>query len=134
VQIVLTDRPTELAFRVVDERGQPTREYVAVIFPVDKSRWSEGSSCVRTYAPSPLIDQLPTPPKSVPTAPRVRRDSVRGLPAGEYYVAAVDDVDHEDARDPALLEHLARAAVRVTLGDGSGVEVDVRRVTLDDRR
>lgn len=135
VQVILTDRRTELAFQVVDERGRPTRDYVALVFPADKARWLEGAWFVRTYVPQPLLDQVVGPSKSgTPAAPRVRRDSVSGLPPGEYYAVAIDDIDPEDVRDPALLDRLAPDAVRVTLGDGAGLEVSLRRLTLHDSR
>jgi hypothetical protein len=50
VQLIFTDKRSEIQFRVTDVQGQPTREYVAIAFPVDKERWttrrrSPGSTC-----------------------------------------------------------------------------------------
>jgi len=43
---------------------------------------------------------------------------IRGVPAGDYFAVAIDDIDPELVRDPATLEKLSRAAVRITLVDG----------------
>lgn len=70
----------------------------------------------------------------VPTAARPPRDdAVSALPPGEYYVVAVDDIYADDVRDPAVLDELKSRAVRVTLGEGSVMQVDLRRLTLDRR-
>lgn len=133
VQIVLTDRRTRVAFRVIDERGQETRDYVALVFTVDKARWVHGSRHVRTFVPRQMGTEPAEPPRSVPGAPaHVRRESVTGLPPGEYYVVALDDMDPDDIHDPAVLAQLARAAVRVTLEEGNDLEVAVRRLMATD--
>ena len=153
VQIVMTDRRTELVFRVADERGQPTQEYVAIVFPTDKGHWVEGSPFLRTYVPPPLTNRPPGASGSlsdgagsaqfglkgaagstsiVPTAARPpRRDSLNALPPGEYYVVALDDIDADNVRDPAVLDELKSHAVRVRLADGSAMQIDLRRLKLD---
>jgi hypothetical protein len=55
---------------------------------------------------------------------------ILGLSMGEYYIVAVDDIETEDARDPAILERLIPSALRVTLTDTAKTEVDLRRVML----
>ena len=51
VQIVVTDRKNELNLHVTDEKGQPTREYAVLVFPIDKSKWEATSQVVRTFVP-----------------------------------------------------------------------------------
>ena len=43
---------------------------------------------------------------------------VQGLPAGEYYVCALTDLDPNDLYDPAFLEQLVAASFKITLADG----------------
>src|SRR5439155_14512839 len=66
VEVVMTDKRTELNFHVTDEQGTPTREYVGLLFTVDKTRWTNTTGrYVRTlYVP-------PAPPgdASFSTAP-----------------------------------------------------------------
>jgi hypothetical protein len=128
IEVVFTDRRTELTLDVTDEHGLPTREYVAVVFARDKKRWAENSRYVRLYVPPPP----PVAPTSTngalsnATAPQ-RPDSISGLPPGEYYVAVVDDLPSEGARDAALLESLVSGATRVTLTDTAPLRIAVRR-------
>jgi hypothetical protein len=138
VQILFTDRKTELTFHVADEHGVTTPEYVALVFPADKSLWVQPGR-VRTFVP-PSVDMMlhggavapeANPPR-VPMPAPMRPEAMSGLPAGEYYVAAVDDIEGELARDPFVLERLAPNAVKVTLWEGVVVEAALRRVSLAD--
>ena len=156
VEIVMSDKTTELMFHVTDERGTLTREYVGLVFPVDNTKWSEtgGSRYIRPFVPPP--DPPPStngdgtpgtpgtpggtlafvggtaPGTAVATrgAGGARRELVSGLPAGEYFAVAVDDLGVDSVRDPEILEQLSRVATRVTLTYGSPQEVNLRRIAL----
>jgi Carboxypeptidase regulatory-like domain len=149
VQVVFTNRRTELEWRVTDERAEPTREYVALVFPADKDKWKDLSRTLRTYVPPPAnLTQTVPPPAGgrgnfsgvVVSSGMVMgqwsgpsmQPRIMGLPMGEYYIVAVDDIESEDARDPAILERLIPSALRVTLTDTAKTEVDLRRVMLSD--
>jgi hypothetical protein len=54
------------------------------------------------------------------------RWTIRDLPPGDYLVGALSDLGDDDLRDRVFLEALAAAAVRVTLGDGASVRLDLR--------
>ena len=49
-----------------------------------------------------------------------------GLPAGEYRIAAVIDVEPGAWNDPALLQQLLNASLPVRLVDGQPVVQDIR--------
>ena len=55
-----------------------------------------------------------------------------GLRPGEYFAVAVDDLEPEDYRDPAVLDRLRSSAMRVTVPEGSSVNVPLRRVSFAD--
>ncbi len=55
VQIVVTDKRTLMDLRVSGDDGQPTREYVAIAFPVDKEKWTSPLRPVRTHVPQPIL-------------------------------------------------------------------------------
>jgi len=57
-----------------------------------------------------------------------RPGAVTSLPAGDYYVVAVDDAAFDDLQNPAFLEQLVPAATRVTLRDGEPQKVQLRRI------
>lgn len=130
--VVFTDKRTDLTFRVSDESGQSTRDYLALVFPTDKARWSTGFGVARLFASSAPQMTTGSGTLRAPGVAPARRESMSGLRPGEYYVVAVDDIEQEGMRDRVVLERLARNAVRVTLVEGVTVEAAVRRVKLED--
>jgi hypothetical protein len=133
VQIVVTDRRSGMTFQVSDDGGQATREYVVVAYPVDKERWSNGA---RTYMPPVFTNPQGAGPTTLvpggggPGA--VRPQTLSGLRPGDYYVVAVDDLEPDDVRDPAVLDKLRSSATRVTVSEGSTVELSLRRGSFAD--
>jgi hypothetical protein len=133
VQIVVTDRAPELQFHVSGDDGQLTREYVAVVFNVDKAKWKQMGRGVRPFVPRPA--NLPLNPMGVPpgqTGPTPARDVLTGLRPGEYYAIALDDIESEDVYDPSVLEKLVTQASRVILGEAGTVEVVLPRMKIAD--
>ncbi len=151
VQIVVTDKRTQMDLRVSGDDGQLTREYVALVFPLDKTKWTGPIRPVRTYAP-PSMTAMGTGPTArtattttaapigsvvgatLPSSMNMAglQERITGLPAGEYYVIAIDDIEAEDTLDPAVLERLTSSAIRVTLTDEAPMEVPLRRFNLAD--
>ncbi len=131
LEAVFTDRRTNVTFRVADERGQTTREYVVLLFPVTRERIQP--STVHTIVPPPdemMAAATALIPGRAPS--EVRRVTVSSVRAGEYYAVALDDIASEDARDPSVLTRLVPAATRVTVGEGANVQVVLRRQVLAD--
>lgn len=134
VQVVVTDRRSDVSFRVSDDSGQTTREYVVIAYPVEKARWSTARILVGPMIdPAMLARNTPSTsvvPGSLPMAPPARRELMSGLRPGDYYVVAVDDLEPEDYRDPIVLDRLRSSGMRVTIGDGLNAEVALRRVSF----
>lgn len=126
VRVVLSDKHTELALRVTDDGGAPTRDFVALVFSADRTRWTEGSSSVRMTFPPPAS------PRATATADAPRPLTMNNLPAGDYFAIAIDDIASDGWQDPGLLEKIAYAATHVSLADGSPAEVSLRRLKLAD--
>ena len=63
-----------------------------------------------------------------PSAP----DTIIGVPPGDYFAIAVDDMEPDMVRDPDSLERLARGATRVTLTEGAKIDLSLRRMKLAD--
>ena len=159
VQVVVTDKRTQMDLHVSGDDGQPTRDYVALAFPLDKAKWNPQLRRVRTYTPPPPTTQMPSrvssPPGTAvgatltPIGPgsggivsgsmvgpmnmmMSQQERIIGLPPGEYYVIAIDDIEGEDSQDPAVLERLTSSAIRVVLTDDAPIEVPLRRFNLAD--
>lgn len=138
VQIVVSDRRTILDLRVTGDDGQVTKEYVALAYPTDKSKWNQRSNRVRVYMPPTSLDmemrRAFAPPNAAGSPPTVAEPPERftALPIGEYFVVAVDDIGSDDWQDPDVLERLSSSATRVTLTDEAAIEVPLRRVTISE--
>ena len=135
VHVVVTDKRTQLDLVVAGDDGQPTREYVAIAFPVDKTKWTMQSRRVRIYTPSMQMNPMIGTPAGSPGAstnagPGTNPARFLGLAVGEYFLVAVDDIGTEEWQDPAVLERLSSSATRVTVTDEAPLEVPLRRVTL----
>jgi Carboxypeptidase regulatory-like domain len=149
IQVVVTDRRSQVDLVVTDELGAPTRDYVAVAFPADKERWTQLSRYVRTYSPAPLppgIQDTAVAQVRIAGSPAGSGEVigiVRGatnfryqipgahlsdLPAGEYYLIAVDDMEPDDSQDPAVLERLIASATKIFVSTDTPLEVPLRRI------
>jgi protocatechuate 3,4-dioxygenase beta subunit len=102
VEVLLTNRLTRISGAVTDASGRRVSSAAIVAFAVDRERWYPASRFVQ-YAAS--ADGMFT---------------IQGLPAGEYYLAAVartKDLDAGAWQDQATLGELALRAARVSLDD-----------------
>lgn len=140
IQVVVTDKRSDMIFRVSDENGQTTRDYVILVYPVEKARWLSGNATRVFVGPSEqmmaAMAMMRPPPGATAPGPspamQARREAMSGLPLGDYYVVAVDDMDQEDSRDPVVLDRLRSSALRVSLSEAGDSQVAVRRVSFAD--
>jgi protocatechuate 3,4-dioxygenase beta subunit len=107
VRVVLTSRPTLIRGALRDEK-QNLAEGTVIVFADDSAKWREGSRTIRATR----LDQ-----RGVFT--------FRGLPAGDYFLVAVDSVQEGQWYDPEFLEALKDRARRVTIADAESRNVDL---------
>jgi hypothetical protein len=131
VRIVVTDRRSQVRVRVSALDGTPTGEYAAVAFPVERERWRNPDRYVRAAAPLPQ-SFLGRPDPSGTGGEPGRSLRFIGLPPGDYYLIAVDDIEYKATVDTAVLEKLARKATRVTIPERELIEVPLQRNLLSD--
>ena len=110
VNITFTDKQTELTGTVVDDKNQPAVDYTLVIFPADNRYWT-GTTSRRIQTVRPGTDG---------------RYTVRTLPPGDYKIATVLDMEPGSAADPAFLQQVEAATLRVTLQPGEKKQQDIR--------
>jgi hypothetical protein len=114
VVITYGDRSQELSGRLQQVSGAPAAGYTVVIFPADKAYWIPGSRRIlTTHAGTDGQFRLGGP-------------GLITLPAGDYLLAAVSDMDKDEQFDPAFLTSLQPAAVRVTVKPGGKTTRDLR--------
>lgn len=108
VQITVSDRITGLSGTVLDASDRPTGAYAILVFSTARGHWRVGSR--RVFQRQPGTDG---------------RFSAF-LPPGEYYLAAVTEVDTRDLFDPAFLELVSASAIQVLVPEGATTRQDVR--------
>jgi hypothetical protein len=107
--VTMSTRRTELSGTLQSPTGQPIGDYTIVAFSSDQRHWTPQSR--RIQATRPATDG---------------RFSFRDLPAGDYRMAAVSDVENGQWFDPAFLRQLIGASMTVTIGEGERRIQDVR--------
>jgi hypothetical protein len=109
VTIVLSDRATEIAGTVRDGKSAPVSGITVIAFSSERQYWRAQSrhiQAARTDATGAF--------------------ALRGLPAGDYLLVAVDDVDQGEWFDPAYLDQARASATRATLSEGEKKTMDLR--------
>jgi hypothetical protein len=110
VQIVLTDRVSEVNGRVSDVRNAAVTDATIVIFAADENKWGYQSRFIAAARPD-----------------QDGRFVLRGLPAYDSYLAvAVRGVEDGQAGDPDFLASVRDHATPVSLKDGEARTIDLR--------
>jgi hypothetical protein len=107
VRVVLTGSPTTIRGALRDEKHNPA-EGTVIVFAEDSATWREGSRTIRATR----LDQRGL-------------FTFKGLPAGDYFLVAVDSVQEGQWYDPEFLESLKDRARRVTIADAESKQVDL---------
>jgi uncharacterized protein (DUF2141 family) len=107
--IVLTDLSTEITGTVRDGKNAPATGLTVIAFSSDRQYWRAQSRHIQV----------------------ARTDAggafrLRGLPAGEYLLVAVADVEQGEWFDPAYLDQARTAATRATLNEGEKKTLDLK--------
>ena len=107
--VTLTDRATELGGTLRTASGAAVADVVVIAFAADRKFW--GPNARRVKSARPAADGA---------------FSIKGLPPGEYLLAAVTDVDQDEWQAVEFLEKLAAAAIKITVADGEKKIQDLR--------
>ena len=107
--ITFTDKPTGVGGVLQDRAGRAATDYFILVFSTDRRYWTPGSRRIRMMRPA--TDGA---------------FSAKGLPAGDYFLAALTDLEPGEWNDPTLLERIAGSAIKVTLRDGEMTTQDLR--------
>ena len=112
VEVVLTDRISELTGRVVDDQERPVSRAEVLVVSTDRTSW---------YAASRFMRRVVTEIDGT--------FSAAGLPFGSYQAAAFARLpfsNGDEWQDPAFLETIAPRATSVTLAEGRRQTIALR--------
>jgi hypothetical protein len=109
VVVTFTDRPSEISGRLIDASGRPVTRYSIVVVTRDRSLWLPSARRIRASQPATDGSFI-----------------VSDLPAGEYAIAAVEDLEEADLSNAAFLSELLASAFTLTLSEGEQKRQDLR--------
>jgi hypothetical protein len=110
IVVTFTDKVCAVTGSVRDRNGNQPAAAGVIVFPVESAQWRQtGFSPTRLRSVDVLNGAF----------------SITRLPAGDYYVLAVDSMQADDWHEPAFLERAAPLATRVTLAWGDTKTVDL---------
>jgi uncharacterized protein (DUF2141 family) len=108
VTLTLSDKRTELSGALRVDSGQSS-DYFVVAFSTDRANWRVGAR--RSVSMKPGTDG---------------RFVFADLPAGEYYLAALTDLDPIDWQAASFLEQVAPAGYKVVVREGEKIVQDLQ--------
>ncbi|MEO7190483.1 MAG: hypothetical protein ABI051_05460 [Vicinamibacterales bacterium] len=109
VVITVTDKPSGLTGTLSDASGSPAADYSILLVPAESRYWTPGSRRI----------QMTRPDMS-------GRYTFRTVPAGDYLLAAVSDIEPGAQYDPEFLKTLAGAALRVSIAESAVATQNIR--------
>lgn len=113
IEVLLSNRHTQVAGQVSDIRGGVAGDATVVIFSADPEKWRRGR-----YIQAARPNQQ-------------GRFQVEGLPAGRYLAIAFDYLEDGEEQNPDLLKEWVRIATSFTLADGEKRTLDLKVVNTN---
>jgi hypothetical protein len=114
LEIVATNKQTQIVGGVTAANGSMIKDYTVVAFSDDPQHWT-----------------LPMTRWVTGTRPdQEGRFRIRNLPAGNYLVVALDYIEQGSWGDPELLDRLKSRAKRISLREGETETVDLKITEL----
>lgn len=103
IVVVLSDEASRLSGAVRDEKGVPARQASVLAFPVNRELWSGPMLSPRRLTRSRTDD--------------AGAFDIRNLPAGDYFIAAIEDAHVGSWPESRFLDTLSKIATRVTIAE-----------------
>ena len=109
LEVVLTDRLSQVSGRVVDAKRQPVGDYSVAIVAADRAQWNFLSRYLAYCRPD-----------------QDGRFKATGLPPGEYLAIALDYIEPGAQTDPDFLERIQSRVTRFSLARGEAKTLDLQ--------
>jgi hypothetical protein len=100
VAVTMTNTWAELSGTLTDSVGQPAPQLYVMLFSTNKAHWFNGTRWVRNVR-----------------ATDAGTYQIRTLPAGEYYLCALTEIDLQLFQEREYLEQLVSSSIKVVVGD-----------------
>jgi uncharacterized protein (DUF2141 family) len=107
--ITFVDRLAQLSGAVQSAAGSAVNTFTVILFPADQALWLPQSRRIQGMRPS--ADGAFT---------------FRNLPAGDYLLAAIDDVEPGEWFDPSFLQRLLPTAMKIAIREGEQKVQDIK--------
>jgi hypothetical protein len=109
INVIFTDKISGLSGTVRDTRGAGAADITVIAFPSDEKLWL------------PQSRQIVTARTDATGAYKLT-----AIPAGDYLVVAVDDVEQGEWFDPAFLDQMKDRATTAKIGEGEQKTLDLK--------
>jgi len=110
LQVIFTQKTTDLSGLVMDDRNRPVLDATVVIFPADPQRWTYASRFVRSIRPDTN-----------------GRYNIKSLPPlGDYLIIAVQNLESGQGSDPEFLTRAKEEAKSFSLNEGETKAFDIK--------
>lgn len=107
--LTFVDRTQEVSGTIQDTLGKPTSDYTIILFAADKSFWQPQARRIQSARPG-----------------TDGKFGFRNIPAGEYRITAVTDVEPGDWYDPEFLAAIISASIPVSVNEGEKKVQDIK--------
>ena len=112
VVVTLGDARQEVYGSLQDASGRPAPEFVILLFATDRAYWLPNSR--RVLATRPATDG------------RFSFAGPLGPPPGDYFLAALTDLDPQEQYKPSVLAEIAAAAIKVSVVSGQKTQQNIQ--------
>jgi hypothetical protein len=109
-EIVLTTKQQTVTGSVVNDKGDPAKDYTVVVFTDDQQKWAQGGDRWMSSARADQQGQF----------------KIAALPPGSYLAVAVEYVEQGEWRDPEWLARASKTATKFTLDEGGTKTLDLK--------
>ncbi len=135
LEVVLSNRITELTGTVRDDAGRDVADYALIVFAEDASRWraiqipgqpgpTSQPSALQPFGAASRFVRVGRPNQQ-------GRFRIAGLPAARYLAVAVASIEEGAWDDPVLLERFRSSATAFDLAEGERKEITVPLLRAD---
>jgi len=107
--LTFVDRTQEVSGTIQDTMGKPTSDYTIILFAADKSFWQPQARRIQSARPG-----------------TDGKFAFRNIPAGQYRITAVTDVEPGEWFDPEFLAAIVSASIPVAVNDGEKKVQDLK--------